>query len=376
VRTSTNVKVDYYELLAVSRDCSSQELKTAYRKIAMESHPDRNPGNHAAEETFKSASEAYQVLSDPDKRAAYDRFGHAGVGSGPQGNPFGGDVDLGDIFGDIFGEMFNMGGGGSRRASRVQRGRDLQFDMALEFEEAVFGKEQEIHLRRMEACEECKGSGAAKGKQPITCPGCNGRGQMRFQQGFFQMARTCTSCGGTGTLIVDPCITCKGDGRQQKEHSILVKVPAGVEDGTRIRYQGEGDAGRFGGPAGDLYIALAVKSHKFLERDGDNLHCVIPISFPQATLGAEIQIATLEGMHTLKIPEGTQSGKEFRIRNKGVPYLNRSGKGDLIVEVRVQTPVKLTKAQRDLMKQLQETVTVENIPSHRGLFGKVKDIFN
>lgn len=373
----TNVKIDYYEVLAVSRDCSSQELKTAYRKVAMEFHPDRNPDNPAAEETFKAASEAYQVLSDPDKRASYDRFGHAGVGAGgPQGSPFGGDVDLGDIFGDIFGEMFNMGGGGNRRASRVQRGRDLQFDMHLEFEEAVFGKETEIHLRRMEACESCNGSGAAKGKQPITCPGCNGRGQMRFQQGFFQMARTCTSCGGTGTLIVDPCTTCKGDGRQQKEHTILVKVPAGVEDGTRIRYQGEGDAGRFGGPAGDLYIALSVKSHKFLERDGDNLHCVIPISFPQATLGAEIEIATLEGMHTLKIPEGTQSGKEFRIRNKGVPFLNRSGKGDLIVEVRVQTPTKLTKGQRDLMKQLQETVTVANTPSHRGIFDKVKDIFN
>ena len=373
----TNVKIDYYEVLVVSRDCTPQELKAAYRKVAMESHPDRNPGNPAAEETFKAASEAYQVLSDPDKRAAYDRFGHAGVGGGgPQGNPFDGAVDLGDIFGDIFGEMFNMGGGGSRKASRVQRGRDLQFDMALEFEEAVFGKETEIHLRRMEACETCNGSGAAKGKQPITCPGCNGRGQMRFQQGFFQMARTCTSCGGTGTLIVDPCTTCKGDGRQQKEHSILVKVPAGVEDGTRIRYSGEGDAGRFGGPAGDLYIMLSVKSHKFLERDGDNLHCVIPISFPQATLGAEIVIATLEGPHTLKIPEGTQSGKEFRIRNKGVPFLNRNGKGDLIVEVRVQTPLKLTKAQRDLMRQLQETVTVENTPSHRGLFDKVKDIFS
>jgi len=373
--TTTNVKIDYYEVLAVSRDCSAQELKVAYRKIAMESHPDRNPGNPVAEETFKAASEAYQVLSDPDKRASYDRFGHAGVGGGPQGNPFDQAVDLGDIFGDIFGEMFNMGGGG-RKASRVQRGRDLQYDMALEFEEAVFGKETEIHLRRMEACETCKGSGAAKGKQPITCPACNGRGQMRFQQGFFQMARTCTSCGGTGTLIADPCTTCKGDGRQQKEHSILVKVPAGVEDGTRIRYSGEGDAGRFGGPAGDLYIMLSVKSHKYLERDGDNLHCVIPISFPQATLGAEIEIATLEGPHTLKIPEGTQSGKAFRIRNKGVPFLNRNGKGDLIVEVRVQTPVKLTKAQRDLMKQLQETVTVENTPSKRGLFDKVKDIFS
>jgi molecular chaperone DnaJ len=376
--TTANVKMDYYEVLGVSRDCSDQELKAAYRKLAMEFHPDRN-SDPDAEDKFKEASEAYQVLSDSDKRAAYDRFGHAGVsGGGPQaGNPFNQAVDLGDIFGDIFGEMFNMGGGGGgRKATRMQRGRDLQYDMSLEFEEAVFGKETEITLRRMEACEACHGTGAAKGKQPITCPACNGRGQMRFQQGFFQMQRTCTSCGGTGTIIVDPCTSCKGDGRQQKEHKILVKVPAGVEDGTRIRYSGEGDAGRYGGPAGDLYIMLSVKSHKFLEREGDNLHCVIPISFPQATLGAEIEIATLEGPYSLKIPEGTQSGKEFRIRNKGVPFLNRNGKGDLIVEVRVQTPTKLTKTQRELMKQLQETVIVENTPSHRGIFGKVKDIFS
>ena len=370
--------MDYYEVLGVSRDCSDQELKAAYRKLAMEFHPDRN-ADPGAEDKFKEASEAYQVLSDADKRAAYDRFGHAGVsGAGPQaGNPFNQAVDLGDIFGDIFGEMFNMGGGGGgRKATRMQRGRDLQYDMSLEFEEAVFGKETEITLRRMEACETCKGSGAARGKQPITCPACNGRGQMRFQQGFFQMQRTCTSCGGTGTIIANPCTACKGDGRRQKEHTILVKVPAGVEDGTRIRYSGEGDAGRFGGPAGDLYIMLSVKAHQYMERDGDNLHCVIPISFPQATLGAEIEIATLEGPHTLKIPEGTQSGKEFRIRNKGVPYLNRNGKGDLIVEVRVQTPTKLTKAQRELMKQLQETVAIENTPSRRSLFGKVKDIFS
>jgi len=377
--TTTNVKMDYYEVLSVSRDCSDQELKAAYRKLAMEFHPDRNsaPG---AEDKFKQASEAYQVLSDPDKRAAYDRFGHAGVsGAGPQGNPFGGQaVDLGDIFGDIFGEMFNMGGGGGRggRQSRAQRGRDLQFELTLEFEEAVFGKETEISVQRMEACESCKGSGAAKGKQPITCPACKGHGQVRFQQGFFQMARTCGSCGGTGTLIVDPCPACKGDGRQQKERTISVKVPAGVEDGTRIRYSGEGDAGRLGGPAGDLYVLLDVKAHKFLERDGDNLHCVVPISFPQATLGAEIEIETLEGPHILKIPEGTQSGKEFRIRHKGVPYLNRNGKGDLIVEVTVQTPTKLTKAQRDLMRQLDETISVVNTPGRRSLLGKMKEMFS
>ncbi|HEY0306854.1 MAG TPA: molecular chaperone DnaJ, partial [Acidobacteriaceae bacterium] len=264
--STANVKIDYYEVLSVSRDCSDQELKAAYRKLAMEFHPDRN-SDPGAEDKFKEASEAYQVLSDADKRAAYDRYGHAGVsGGGPQaGNPFNQAVDLGDIFGDIFGEMFNMGGGGGgRKATRMQRGRDLQYDMSLEFEESVFGKETEITLRRMEACETCNGTGAAKGKQPITCPACNGRGQMRFQQGFFQMQRTCTSCGGTGTLIVDPCSACKGDGRQQKEHVIVVKVPAGVEDGTRIRYSGEGDAGRYGGPAGDLYIMLSVKQHKYM----------------------------------------------------------------------------------------------------------------
>ncbi|NYF79740.1 molecular chaperone DnaJ [Granulicella arctica] len=380
--TANVTKIDYYEVLSVSRDASDQELKTAYRKLAMQYHPDRNPDNPAAEDKFKECSEAYQVLSDAEKRAAYDRYGHAAFqGGGPAagGNPFagggfGGAQDLGDIFGDLFGEMFNMGG--QKKASRVQRGRDLRYDMTLGFEEAVFGKEQEITIRRMETCDDCKGTGAPSGKAPITCTQCGGRGQVRFQQGFFSVARTCSVCNGTGTLVVDPCKTCRGETRVQKEHTILVKVPAGVEQDTRIRYSGEGETGKFGGPAGDLYVVLNVKAHKFFERDGDDLHCVLPISFPQAALGTELEIETLEGAATIKIPEGTQNGKEFKLRGKGVPHLNSHGKGDLIVEIRVSTPGKLTKVQRELLKQLGETMTVENTPTSRGLFEKVKDIFS
>ena len=376
--TADVTKIDYYELLTVSRDASDQEIKTAYRKQAMQYHPDRNPNNPEAEEKFKACSEAYSVLSDAEKRAAYDRYGHAAFSNGGGGgNPFqGGNAqDLGDIFGDLFGEMFNMGGS-SGRASRVQRGRDLRYDMTLEFEQAVFGIEKEITIRRSESCTDCKGTGAAKGKAPVTCTQCGGRGQQRFQQGFFSVARTCSVCGGTGTLIVDPCTTCKGETRVQHEHTILVKVPAGVEQDTRIRYQGEGESGKFAGPAGDLYVVLNVKAHKFFERDGDDLHCVMPISFPQAALGTELEIQTLEGPATIKIPEGTQSGKTFKLRSKGVPHLNSSGKGDLIVEIRVQTPAKLNKQQKDLLRQLSETMVVENVPSSRGLFEKVKDIFN
>ena len=376
---TATMKMDYYEVLQVERTASDGELKVAYRKLAMQFHPDRNPNNPEAEERFKQCSEAYQVLSDPDKRAAYDRYGHAGVsGAGPGGfnggNPFQGQGDLGDIFGDLFGEMFNMGG--NRRASRAQRGRDLKFDMRLEFEEAVFGVEREISIRRAEVCEDCSGTGSEGSKQPETCQQCGGRGQVRSQQGFFSVARTCPVCSGTGSVVRNPCKTCRGDARIQREHKILVKVPAGVEQDTRIRYSGEGDAGRFGGPGGDLYVVLEVKAHKFFERDGDDLHCVIPVSFPQASLGTELEIATLEGKETLKVPEGTQSGKEFKLKGKGVPHLNSHGKGDLIVEVRVQTPNKLSKQQKDLMKQLAETMTVENVPSSRGLFGKVKNIFN
>ena len=380
--TANVTKTDYYEVLSVSKTASDVELKTAYRKLAMQYHPDRNPNNPQAEEQFKSCSEAYQVLSDPEKRAAYDRYGHAAFqGGGPgAGGPFSGGFtgnaqDLGDIFGDLFGEMFS-GGGGGRRASRVQRGRDVRYDLTLEFEEAVFGKEREITVRRLDVCAECKGTGAAKGKTPVTCTQCGGRGQQRFQQGFFSVARTCSVCQGTGTLIVDPCKVCHGETRVQAEHKINVKVPAGVEQDTRIRYGGEGEAGKYGGPAGDLYVVLNVKAHEFFERDGDDLHCVLPVSFPQAALGTELEIQTMEGLETIKVPEGTQSGKEFRLRGKGVPHLNERGKGDLIVEVRVQTPGKMSKQQRELMRQLAETMTVDNAPRSRGLFEKVKEMFN
>ena len=377
--TANVTKVDFYEVLQVSREANDQELKASYRKLAMQYHPDRNPNNPEAEEKFKECSEAYAVLSDPEKRAAYDRYGHAAFQNGGPGagNPFQGagfQGDLGDIFGDLFGEMFNMGG--SRRATRVQRGRDLRYDLTLEFEEAVFGVEKEISIRRLETCEDCDGTAAANGKPPATCSQCGGRGQMRFQQGFFSVAKTCSRCNGTGTTISDPCPGCRGEGLQAKRHEILVKVPAGVEQDTRIRYQGEGEAGRFGGPAGDLYVMLSVNAHKFFERDGDDLHCVIPISFPQAALGTELQIETLEGPATIKVPEGTQSGREFKLRGKGVPHLNEHGKGDLIVEIRVATPSKLNKSQKELLRQLSETMKVENTPTSRGLFEKMKDIFS
>ena len=372
-------KADYYEVLGVSRDASDQELKSAYRKQAMKYHPDRNPGDHTAEEKFKEASEAYQVLSDADKRAAYDRYGHAGVGAAGQGGgfggPFAGGVDLGDIFGDLFGEMFNMGGG-QQRATRQRRGEDLRYDLTIDFEDAVFGTETEIRIRRRESCETCHGTGSTSGKGPSTCPQCQGRGQLRYQQGFFSVARTCSACGGAGSIVTDPCSVCRGETRVAKEIRLNVKVPPGVEEGTRIRYGGEGDAGRSGGPGGDLYVVLSIRPHDFFESSGHDLHCVIPLSFPQAALGAEIEIPGIDGAVALKIPEGTQSGKELRIRGRGVPYLNEKGRGDLIVQIMVQIPKKLNRAQRDLVSKLAETLTVDNKPTSPSLLEKMKDLFS
>jgi molecular chaperone DnaJ len=375
---TSNGKRDYYEVLGVARGASEQEIKSAYRKLALQFHPDRNPNNPDAEEKFKECSEAYAVLADGDKRAAYDRFGHAGVSSGA-GAAAGFDPaifqDFSDLFGDFFGfgEMF--GGGGGRRRSRAQRGPDLREDITLDFEEAVFGTETKVTVRRHEACEECRGSGAAAGKAPVTCRSCAGHGQVRYQQGFFSIARTCPTCQGTGSVITDPCPKCKGEGRVLRQRTIDAKVPAGVEDGTRIRFAGLGEAGTFGGPAGDLYVVLHVKEHSFFEREGNDLYCVMPISFTQAALGTEIVVPTLEGEHTLKIPEGTQSGTTLRIRNKGVPVLNGHGKGDLFVEIRAQTPSKLTKRQRELLQELDGITRIENKPQRRTLLGKVKDIF-
>ena len=359
-------------MLGVQREAREQEVKSAYRKLAMQFHPDRNPNNPDAEEKFKEATEAYTILADAEKRSLYDRYGHAGVGS--PGVDMSGFPDLGDVFGEFFGlgEIFGSGG---RRRARAQRGADLREDLSLEFNEAVFGAETQVAVRRHEACEECQGSGAAPGKAPVTCRSCAGRGQVRYQQGFFSMARPCPTCQGTGSVITDPCHRCRGEGRVLRQRTVEVKIPAGVEDGTRIRYAGLGEAGAFGGPTGDLYVVLHVKEHAFFEREGNDLYCVVPISFPQAALGTEIRVPTLEGEHLLKIPEGTQSGTSFRIRGKGVPVLNSHGKGDLFVEVRAQTPGKLNKRQRELLQELDGLTKVENKPQRRSLLGKMKDIF-
>ena len=378
---ATVSKADYYEVLGVGRDASEQELKSAYRKQALKYHPDRNPGDREAEEKFKDASEAYQVLCDAEKRAAYDRYGHAGVSGAAAGGPFSGgfsgSVDLSDIFGDLFGEMFGVGGAGRGNGrSRVQRGDDLRVDLTIDFEHAVFGHETEVKIRRLEACGTCHGSGSASGHGPVACQQCQGRGQIRYQQGFFSVARTCTACGGTGSVVTDPCTTCRGETRVSREMKLGVKVPPGVEDGTRIRYSGEGDSGRGGGPKGDLYVVLSIRAHEVFEREGNDLRCVVPISFPQAALGTEIEIDGIDGAVSLKIPEGTQSARELRVRGRGVPILNGKGNGDLLVTVVVQVPKKLTKVQRELMRQLEDSLKVENKPAAPSFMDKMKDLFS
>ena len=371
-------KTDYYEVLSVPRGASDQELKSAYRKQALKYHPDRNPGNRAAEDKFREASEAYQVLSDPSRRATYDRYGHAGVngqGSGFGASPFAGGADIGDIFGDLFGEMFNVSSA-THRGPRQQGGDDLRFDLTIDFEDAIFGLETEVKIRRLESCGACHGRGSASGRGPGVCGQCQGRGQIRYQQGFFSVARACGACGGSGSVIGDPCPTCRGETRVTNELKLNVKVPPGVEDGTRIRYAGEGDAGRSAGPRGDLYVVLAIRPHDFFEREGQDMHCVIPISFPQAALGAEIEIPGIDGPVNLRIPEGTQNGKELRVRGRGVPNLNDKGHGDLVVKVLVQIPRKLTRTQRELVGKLAESLAIDNKPTSPSLMEKMKDLFN
>jgi molecular chaperone DnaJ len=375
---ATQAKRDYYEVLSVTRTATEQEIKSSYRKLAMQYHPDRNPGNTEAEEKFKECTEAYSVLMDAGKRARYDQYGHAGL-NGAGG--FGGFdptnfSDFSDIFGDIFSDFFGVNVGGAGRRSRAQRGGDARGDITLTFEEAAFGKKTEVKVRRYETCDQCRGSGSAGTKGPSTCTSCGGRGQVRYQQGLFSIARTCPACNGAGRVISDPCTKCKGESRVMRERTVDVNVPAGVEDGTRIRYQEQGDAGVNGGPSGDLYVILKVKPHPFFEREGKDLHCSVPISFTQATLGAEIVIPTLDGgEHKLKVPEGTQSGTTFRVRGKGVPILQSSGKGDMYVHVRIQTPSKLSKRQRELLTELGATFEIENKPEPRSLLDKMKDIF-
>jgi len=373
---ATQAKRDYYEILGVTRSASEPEIKSAYRKLAMQHHPDRNPGDPHAEERFKECTEAYSVLIDVEKRQRYDQFGHAGVNGGGGFSGFDPSAfgDFSDIFGDIFGDLFGVNMSGGRRG-RAQRGGDARADLTLTFEEAAFGKKTQIKIRRYETCDTCRGSGSAGQRAPSVCTTCQGRGQVRFQQSIFSIARTCPTCQGAGRVISDPCSKCKGESRVMRERTVDVTVPPGVEDGTRIRYQEQGDSGPLGAPPGDLYVVLSVKQHPFFERDGKNLYCSVPVSFSQAALGDEIAIPTLEGEHKLKVPEGTQSGTTFRIRGKGLPGLQSSSKGDLYVRVRVQTPGKLTKRQRELLEELKAASTMENKPEPRSLFDKVKEIF-
>jgi molecular chaperone DnaJ len=371
-------KRDYYEVLEVTRSASEQELKTSYRRLAHQYHPDKNQSDPEAEEKFKEAAEAYAVLSNSEQRQRYDRFGHAGVSSsaagGAWGAPgFGGIEDiLGDLFG--FGDVFGAGGGrsGSRR-SATQRGADLRYDLEITLEQAAVGMTAQLRIPKLDACDTCKGSGAAAGTKPETCRTCQGAGQVRFQQGFFSVSRTCSTCRGIGQVISSPCQTCRGAGRVENEKSIEVKIPAGVETGSRLRLQAEGESGAYGGPPGDLYVVIHVAEHEQFERQGSNLYASIPITFAQAALGAEVSVNTLNGDQPLKVPAGTQTGTVFRVRGQGMPVLGGRGKGDMFVSVSVMTPTSLTREQRKLLEQLAkiETKDLED----KKLVDKVRDIF-
>jgi len=370
---------DFYEVLGVERTSSGEEIKAAYRKAALKWHPDRNPENkHEAEARFRECTEAYSVLCDQEKRQIYDTYGHAGLSSAG-GVDFNGTVfqDFHDIFGDFFGFEDLFGGGGRRGRNRSQRGSDLRYDMSLTFEEAAAGVATKIKLPKQELCDACHGTGARAGTGATSCQTCGGRGQLAYQQGFFTITRTCPACQGAGQVIKERCAECRGNGRLEKEKTIELRVPAGVDTGTRLRVPGEGEAGANGGPTGDLYVVLEVKEHAFFERRGADLYCTIPVSIAQAALGAELAVPGLNGDEKLKIPEGTQGGAVFRIKGHGLPDPRGGGKGDLYYHVRVITPSKLNRDQRKLMEQLGATLKVENKPAERGssLFDKVKDIF-
>lgn len=373
---------DYYEVLGVAKGASKDEIKKAYRKLAMQYHPDRNPDNKEAEGKFKEASVAAEVLLDDAKRQRYDQFGHAGVngqagggfGSGFGGGDFG---DLGDIFGDIFGDI--LGGGGRRRGGRRQRGRpgnDLQMGLNVSFEDAAFGLEKNISVQRYVSCGTCNGTGAKDGSQPDNCDMCHGAGEVRRQQGFFTVATTCPKCQGSGQMIKNPCSPCSGEGRIKKKVDLAVKVPAGIDHGQRLKLTNEGDCGTQGAPAGDLYVVIQIDDHEIFERDGYDVHCEIPISFSQAALGSEIEVPTLDGKVMVSIPEGTQSGKKMRLKAKGIQRLGGHGKGDQILSIHVETPTKLSSEQKEIFEKLAELEGQnKSNPMSRGFFDKVKDLF-
>lgn len=350
-------KRDYYEVLGVARDAAEADIKKAYRRLAMKHHPDRNPGDADAEAAFKEAKEAYEILSDRDKRAAYDQFGHAGVdaqaGGGRPGGGFGADA-FGDIFGDVFGDIF--GGGGRRGRSTMFRGSDLRYELALDLEQAVFGDTVNITIPTLAGCGTCAGSGAKPGTSPVTCKTCGGAGQVRVTQGFFSIQQTCPACRGSGKVVEQPCGDCQGRGRVQKSKTLAVKVPAGVDNGDRIRLTGEGEAGQNGGPPGDLYVEIRVRAHPIFERDGADLQCTIPISFATAVLGGQVEVPTLQGEVNLRIPPETQSGKVFRLRGKGVRPVRGSGTGDLYCRVEIETPVNLTAEQKKLLDAFNDAL--------------------
>lgn len=368
-----NGKKDYYELLGVNRNAAEEDVKKAYRKLALKYHPDRNPGDKQAEEKFKEISEAYQVLADPQKRAQYDQFGHAAFGDG---GPFRGGFDFTsgfeDIFGDIFGEFF--GGGTARRHVRA-KGEDLRYNLKVAFEEAIFGAEKKIKVPRQGPCDTCHGSGCKPGTSPRTCPTCRGKGQVNFQQGFFMVSRTCNQCRGQGTTISDPCSSCKGVGRVRKLRTLSVRIPPGIDTGSRLKLRGEGETGLSGGPAGDLYVVIHVESHSLFERDGLDIICEVPVSFAQVALGAEIDVPTLEGKVKMKIPSGTQSGKVFRLKGRGVQDVQGYHRGDQLVRVALETPTHLTARQKELLKEFAEVGGEEVHPLTKGFIDKVKQIF-
>jgi len=372
-------KRDYYEVLGVNRDASDEDIKKAYRKLAMKHHPDRNPESKEAEERFKEAKEAYEILSEAEKRRAYDAYGHAGVNpqmggmGGAEGAGFGG---FAEAFGDIFSDIF--GGGQGRGRSSVYRGADLRYNLEIALEQAARGTETKIRIPTMEPCETCHGSGAKPGTHPKTCETCHGAGTVRLSQGFFSIQQTCPTCHGSGKMVSDPCATCRGAGRLKKHKTLSVKIPAGVDEGDRIRLSGEGEGGVNGGPPGDLYVVMHLKPHAVFERDGDDLHCEMPISFTQAAIGGEIEIPTLDGSAKIKVPAETQTGQVFRLRGKGIKGVRSSYPGDLLCEVVVETPVRLTDRQKELLRELEDINRADgdrHNPRAKSFMDKVREFF-